>query len=123
MLIPGSHRTYVTCVGETPADHYKQSLRRQEYGVPDPASLTALADRGGIVAPTGPAGTVVVFECNMMHGSNSNITPQSRSNAFIVYNACSNALVEPFGGQAPRPEFIATRERIEPLIEQQGRFA
>jgi len=123
MLIPGSHQTYVTCVGETPADHYKQSLRRQEYGVPDPASLTTLVDRGGIVAPKGPAGTVIVFECNMMHGSNSNITPHPRSNAFIVYNAISNALLEPFGGQRPRPEFIATRAHIEPLIEHRGRFA
>ena len=57
MLIPGSHRTYVSCVGETPRDHYRQSLRKQEYGVPDPASLDRLAQAGGIAAPTGrPAG-------------------------------------------------------------------
>ncbi|HSN70737.1 MAG TPA: phytanoyl-CoA dioxygenase family protein, partial [Steroidobacteraceae bacterium] len=80
MLVPGSHRTYVTCVGETPADHYKQSLRRQEYGVPDPVSLTTLVERGGLVAPKGPAGTVVIFDCNVMHGSNSNISPLPRSN-------------------------------------------
>src|SRR5690606_14457259 len=30
MLIPGSHRTFLSCVGETPENHYKQSLRRQD---------------------------------------------------------------------------------------------
>ncbi|MCB1019375.1 MAG: phytanoyl-CoA dioxygenase family protein, partial [Acidobacteria bacterium] len=55
MVMSGSHKTYVSCVGETPEDHYKQSLKRQDYGVPDEESLKRLADRGGIVAPTGPA--------------------------------------------------------------------
>src|SRR3546814_10424765 len=35
MVIPGSHRTYLTCLGETPDDHYLSSLKKQEYGVPD----------------------------------------------------------------------------------------
>ncbi|MFC3076928.1 ectoine hydroxylase [Phenylobacterium terrae] len=115
MLMPGSHRTYVACVGETPEDHYKQSLRRQEYGVPDRDSLTRLAEAGGIVAPTGAAGSVVLFDCNTMHGSNGNITPYPRANAFLVYNAMSNRLVEPFGGRAPRPPFVAARDVAEPL--------
>jgi ectoine hydroxylase len=109
MLIPGSHRTFLTCVGETPADHYRASLRRQEYGVPDDANLAAMVEKHGIVAPTGKPGTVIVFDCNMMHGSNGNITPLPRANAFIVYNAASNRLVAPFGAPAPRPEFIAAR--------------
>src|SRR5690625_623549 len=33
MLMPGSHKTFVTTIGETPEDHYRQSLRRQEEGV------------------------------------------------------------------------------------------
>ena len=112
MLIPGSHRHFVACVGETPEEHYKQSLRKQEYGVPDDDSLRFLAEQGGIEAPVGPPGTVVVFDCNTMHGSASNITPFPRSNAFIVYNAMSNALEAPFGPAKPRPEFIATRQSI-----------
>lgn len=120
MLVPGSHRRYVTCVGETPAEHYKQSLRRQEYGVPDHESLATLVAEGGIVSSTGPAGTVTFFDCNVMHGSNSNITPFARSNAFIVYNAMCNALVEPFGGQAPRPEFIAARTHATALEPRTG---
>jgi len=114
MVMPGSHRKYVTCVGETPDKHYLTSLKKQEYGVPDEAILTELANEHGIVAPVGAPGTVVIFDCNLMHGSNGNITPFPRSNAFVVYNAVSNRLVRPFGAKEPRPLFIAARE-AEPL--------
>lgn len=112
MLIPGSHRNFLTCVGETPENHYRMSLKRQEYGVPDVESLAQLADQHGIVAPIGKPGTVVIFDSNIMHGSNGNITPFPRANAFLVYNAMSNALQQPFGPDSPRPEFVA--ERGEP---------
>lgn len=114
MLIPGSHRDYLGCVGETPPDHYRASLRKQEYGVPDEDSLAALVHARGIVAPVGKPGTAILFDCNMMHGSNGNITPLPRANAFIVYNAVSNRLVEPFGAPRPRPPFIAARA-VEPI--------
>jgi len=119
MLIPGSHREYLTCVGITPDNHYKTSLRKQEYGVPDEDSLAQLADEHGIVAPTGKAGTVVIFDCNVMHGSNSNISPFPRANAFLVYNAVSNKLRAPFGPVTPRPDFIAARE-VSPIAPQSG---
>jgi ectoine hydroxylase len=121
MFMAGSHNRYATCVGETPEDHYKQSLKKQEYGVPDHDMLSDLA-RGGIAMPTGPAGTVVIFDCNTMHGSNSNITPLPRSNAFFVFNALSNRLVAPFGPETPRPEFIASREHVETIKSVQGRL-
>jgi ectoine hydroxylase len=116
MFVPGSHQRYVTCVGRTPDDHYKASLRKQEYGVPDHDSLRRLVDEGGIAAPAPKAGSVVVFDCNTMHGSNGNITPYGRSNAFIVFNAWSNRLVAPFGDTKPRPEFIAHREVDGPIV-------
>ncbi|MDP1618743.1 ectoine hydroxylase [Phenylobacterium sp.] len=123
MLMPGSHRTFVTCVGETPEDHYKESLRKQEYGVPDRDSLAKLAEQHGIVGPTGPAGSVVIFDCNTMHGSNGNITPFPRANAFMVYNAWTNRLVAPFGAERPRPEFIAARDHVKKLVPISGSLA
>lgn len=116
MVVPGSHRHYVACVGETPEEHYKQSLRKQEYGVPDAESLRWLVERGGITVPLGGPGSVVVFDCNLMHGSNSNITPAPRSNVFLVYNSTGNRLAAPFGGIPPRPEFIGHR-RFTPVLE------
>lgn len=115
MVIPGSHRKYCACAGETPDENYLSSLKKQEYGVPDTLTLAELATDGGIVAPTGDAGTVVIFDCNMMHGSNGNITPFPRANAFFVYNAVSNRLVAPFGVPNARPEFIAARTTMESI--------
>ena len=109
MLIQGSHKHFVSCVGKTPENHYKQSLKKQEYGVPDHDSLRWLVDQGGISVPTGPAGSVLLFECNIMHGSNSNITPYGRNNLFFVYNSVKNRLVQPFSGKKPRPDYLATR--------------
>ncbi|MDO8904350.1 ectoine hydroxylase [Hydrogenophaga sp.] len=109
MIIPGSHQRFVSCVGETPDNHYKKSLKSQEVGVPDDESLTQLVNDFGITAPTGLAGSVTFFECNIMHGSNSNITPLPRSNVFVVYNSVHNTPVDPFCGLAPRPNFIAER--------------
>ncbi|HRP75728.1 MAG TPA: ectoine hydroxylase [Rhodocyclaceae bacterium] len=116
MLIPGSHRTFVSCTGDTPEENYRTSLRRQTVGVPDDASLAVLIDQGGIVAPKGPAGSVTFFECNLMHGSNSNITPMPRSNIFMVFNSVENVPVSPFCGRAPRPDFIAERDNFAPIL-------
>jgi len=110
MVIPESHHWYVACVGETPERHYEQSLRRQEYGTPDAESLRWLVDRGGIQAPKLHAGSVVLFDCNMMHASGVNLSPYARSNLFVVYNAIDNALVAPYGVDEPRPTYIANRD-------------
>lgn len=115
MLIPGSHRQYVVCEGETPDNHYLESLKKQEYGVPSDDCLEALAAQGGIVSATSKPGSVIVFDCNVMHGSNGNITPFPRSNVFFVYNAMSNKVVNPFCNQTPRPEHICTRDNIQPI--------
>ncbi|MFD0959008.1 ectoine hydroxylase [Paenibacillus chungangensis] len=110
MVIPGSHKKFVACVGQTPENHFKDSLRKQEYGVPDHDSLTKMAEEGGIDTPVGKAGSVLLFDCNVMHGSNSNISPYPRSNVFMVFNSVENKLQEPFSGQKPRPDYIASRD-------------
>jgi ectoine hydroxylase len=110
MIIPGSHRTFIGCAGETPTDHYRESLRAQQFGVPSDHALARLVANHGIHTVTGPAGSAVFFDCNAMHGSNSNITPFARRNLFFVYNSVENALRPPYGGTAPRPTYIAARE-------------
>lgn len=115
MIIPGSHQRYVSCVGATPENHYKASLKQQDIGVPDDVSLSQLVQDFGITAPTGLAGSVTFFECNVMHGSNSNITPLPRSNVFFVFNSVDNTPVAPFCGLPPRPPFIAEREDFTPV--------
>ncbi|WP_029041186.1 ectoine hydroxylase [Cucumibacter marinus] len=115
MLIPGSHKTFVACAGETPDQNYKSSLKKQEIGVPSHDTLADMADQHGIEYASGKAGTVILFDCNTLHGSNGNITPFPRSNAFFVYNAWANRPKAPFAAAHYRPEFLGVREPHEPL--------
>lgn len=107
MLIPGSHRVFVPCLGETPEDNHRQSLKKQELGVPSREALSQLVERHGIEAPTGAAGGLLLFDCNVLHGSNANMSPDPRSNVFFVYNRRDNGCVAPFAAPRPRPSFLA----------------
>ncbi len=113
LLIPGSHRVYVPCVGATPDDHYRQSLVAQEVGTPARAELDRLMASGGLEMVTGPSGSMVVFDCNTMHASSDNLSRHARMNLFFVYNARSNALQAPFSAARPRPEFVAARSQSD----------
>ncbi|KZM70227.1 ectoine hydroxylase [Nocardia terpenica] len=110
MVMPGSHRTFVPCQGETPADHYRESLREQQIGVPSHEHITELADRYGIAQFTGARGSALLFDSNIMHGSGNNITPFPRSNIFLVFNSVENTLSEPYSAPARRPTYIASRD-------------
>ncbi|MCC5809987.1 MAG: ectoine hydroxylase [Ectothiorhodospiraceae bacterium] len=116
MLIPGSHKYFVPCVGETPEDNFRSSLKQQRLGVPDKHSLRRLIRQGGgIQAPKGAAGSLLLFECNTLHGSNANMSPDPRSNVFFVYNSVRNAPRRPYAASKPRPGFLAEREDFTPL--------
>ncbi|MPV36239.1 ectoine hydroxylase [Georgenia subflava] len=110
MVMPGSHRTFVPGIGATPEDNYRSSLKAQEIGVPTEEAVTGLAHTHGIDQFTGPAGSALWFDSNIMHGSGNNITPFPRSNIFLVFNSVENALDEPYGAAAPRPGYIANRD-------------
>jgi ectoine hydroxylase len=110
MLMPGSQRTFITCVGETPEDNYRSSLKKQVLGIPDRTMLELLYKRHGIHTATGAAGSMILFDSNTIHGSNGNITPDPRSNVFAVFNSVENTLVDPFAAAKPRPTHIASRD-------------
>lgn len=112
LLIPGSHREFLACEGETPEQHFKSSLKQQRYGVPDDENLSRLVAANGITEFGGDPGSVCIFDCNILHGSNSNISPYSRANLFFVYNALKNRVDAPYCGQPPRPEYICSRDTI-----------
>ncbi|MGO1769049.1 MAG: ectoine hydroxylase [Microbacterium sp.] len=114
MVMPGSHRTFVPGVGETPDDNHASSLKEQVVGVPTEEAVARMADEHGIDQFTGPAGSALWFDSNIMHGSGNNISPFPRSNVFLVFNSVENALEEPFAAPAPRPEHIASRD-VTPL--------
>ncbi len=110
MIMPGAHRTFISCVGETPEDNYKSSLKEQQVGVPSEEEITGLAYEHGIELFTGSAGSALWFDCNCMHGSANNITPFPRSNIFVVFNSVENTLVQPYAAEHARPGFVAARD-------------
>lgn len=69
MLIPRSHTH-----GTLPAGHDKQTTSYPLWTL-DHDAVAKLVDEGGIVAPTGKPGSVLMFHGNLVHGSAGNITP------------------------------------------------
>lgn len=112
MLVPGSHEYHVPCQGLTPSGNWKQSLKNQKFGVPDEDSLETLINNGGISAPTGGPGSLLIFDCNTLHASQKNLSPWPRANAFFVFNSVENGLEAPYAGTIPRPEFLASRGSV-----------
>eukprot|EP01094_Clydonella_sp_ATCC50884_P007134 TRINITY_DN16315_c0_g1_i1.p1 TRINITY_DN16315_c0_g1~~TRINITY_DN16315_c0_g1_i1.p1 ORF type:complete len:353 (+),score=47.91 TRINITY_DN16315_c0_g1_i1:56-1114(+) len=124
MVVPGSHRTFIGCAGETPPAHWEESLRTQKIGTPAPATIADMVERSGgnIAYCTGEPGDVLMFDANLLHGSHSNISPMGRTNLFGVYNAVSNVLGEPYAAPSHRPEHIAVRkphwqQPIQPVLK------
>lgn len=118
LVLPGSHRHYVSVAGTTPERNYLESLKVQQAGSPGIHILRKLAELCGnrIESVVGPPGTVVFHEGNLMHCSPDNPSPWSRTNLFFVYNSLQNQPVPPFSGQAPRPRYLAAPAPFEPLV-------
>lgn len=111
MVMPGSHRRMVQARGnpEESDGYVKGALSR---GPELPVEiLERLAEEHGIQHCRGEPGDVVLFDCNTMHGSHTNISPWGRCMFFAVYNAVSNTPADrPFGVAEPRPEHIGSRD-------------
>ena len=108
MLIPGSHKQ-----GKLEAGHDLQTTSYPLWTL-DRATVTRLAERGGVVAPTGPAGSMLVFHSNLVHASPPNISPLGRT---IVYLSLCH--VDNHIRRFQRAEWIAHRDftPIEPLAD------
>jgi ectoine hydroxylase len=123
-VIPGSHKEGSFDVPPRDAgpdgkvEQYKDSpawisnlTANLKYSL-DRELLTELVNKYGIVAPKGPAGSVLFFHCNLAHGSSNNISPFDRTVVIISFNSVENA---PGKVESPRPEFLASREMI-PIV-------
>uniref|UniRef100_A0A7S1V9J6 Ectoine hydroxylase n=1 Tax=Sexangularia sp. CB-2014 TaxID=1486929 RepID=A0A7S1V9J6_9EUKA len=118
LVIPGSHKHFVGTVGETPLCAWETSLKhRLTFGAPSAQTITSFVlEKGMGVTPLEcKAGSVIFFDCNLLHGSANNLTPYARSNVYFAYSCAENALAaDPFGGAAlRRPEYLATRKYKE----------
>lgn len=99
MLVPKSQEA-----GDLEASHDLETTSYPLWTL-DEATVTKLVDKGGIVAPTGKPGSMLMFHGNLVHGSAGNITPYPRKIVYLTLNACSNHIRKP-----TRPEFIAHQD-------------
>ncbi len=109
-FVPGSHTNHLI------HDDISTNARSEQHLDPDdialsPADLTRCVEQGGMVSSLGPAGSVIFFHPEIVHGSAANMSPYSRRLAIITYNAVDNP-PRPTG--QPRPEYLASRD-ITPL--------
>ncbi len=89
MIVPGSHRLEAGKTEESTAGT-SYTLR---YAEPD--AIESEVRRGGVVAPTGPAGSVIFMNPNALHGSTANLSPWPRRMITLTYNAMSNKATSP----------------------------
>lgn len=87
-----------------------------------PESLAPLVKARGIVAPKGPAGTAVIFDSLLAHGSGPNMSPFWRHIVYVSPNPVSNRLADP-----KRDEMFAHRDyspmTVEPALDMARAFA
>jgi ectoine hydroxylase len=72
----------------------------------DHETIAHLVRNSKLVAPKGPAGSCLFFDCNTVHSSGSNMSPFDRGMALITFNSIDNKLADV---QDPRPQFLASR--------------
>ena len=99
MLIPKSHRQGVLAAG------HDELTTSYPLWTLDKETVTRLAAEGGIVAPTGKAGSVLMFHGNLVHASPPNITPYPRKIVYLTLCAVSNHITK-----FTRPEWVAHRD-------------
>lgn len=111
MIMPGSHRFFVQCAGKTPRNHHRRSLvtTTPRVGVPSEEKIIGLWNSLGVDVLTGSAGSMTVFDSNVMHASGGNVTPVPRANIFVVFNSVDNRLGQPYAAEATRPAYLARR--------------
>ena len=114
MFIPGSHKQ-----GALPAGHDTSTTSYPLWTI-DHDLISQLVARaggaghydaagrhvgGGLVAPKGPAGSMIVFHGCLVHASGSNLSPFNRVSVYLSLCAVSNHI-----RRFKRPEYIAHRD-------------
>jgi ectoine hydroxylase len=99
MFIPGSHKQ-----GVLDASH-DLSTTSYPLWVISNDNIRKMVDKGGIVAPKGPAGSMILFHGCLVHASTSNLSPWNRVSVYLSLCAVSNHI-----RRFKRPGYIAHRD-------------
>jgi len=99
MFIPGSHK-----LGVVEAEHDLSTTSYPLWTI-NHETIAKLVERGGIVAPKGIAGSMILFHSCLVHASGSNLSPWNRISVYSSLCAVSNHI-----RRFKRPEYIAHRD-------------
>jgi ectoine hydroxylase len=114
MFIPGSHKKGVvdakhdvttTSYPLWTVDHDLIRKLVERGGGPGHFDAQNRYVPGGIVSPTGPAGSMILFHSCLVHASTSNLSPWNRVSVYLSLCAVSNHI-----RRFKRPEYIAHRD-------------
>jgi ectoine hydroxylase len=99
MFIPGSHKQ-----GVLPAQHDTSTTSYPLWTINND-TIREMVAKGGMVAPKGPAGSMILFHGCLVHASGSNLSPWNRVSVYLSLCAVSNHI-----RRFKRPGYIAHRD-------------
>jgi ectoine hydroxylase len=99
MFIPGSHKQ-----GVLDASHDTSTTSYPLWTI-NHEVISKLVANGGIAAPKGPSGSMILFHGCLVHASTSNLSPWNRVSVYLSLCAVSNHI-----RRFKRPEYIAHRD-------------
>jgi ectoine hydroxylase len=99
MFIPGSHK-----LGLVEAAHDTSTTSYPLWTI-NHDTIRKLVAHGGLVAPKGPAGSMIMFHGCLVHASTANLSPWDRWNVYLSLCAVSNHI-----RRFKRPAYIAHRD-------------
>ena len=99
-FLPGSHK-------RGRLDPYLDTSTAYKVWSVGPADMKALiAEHGEPVPIIGKPGSLVVFDCNLLHASGHNLSAQDRWQAYFCFNKVAN---RPVDVENPRPDYVRSR--------------
>jgi ectoine hydroxylase len=98
-FIPGSHK-----MGALQAGHDTTTTSYPLWTISND-NIRQLVKQGGIVAPKGPAGSMIMFHSCLVHASSPNLSPWDRVSVYLSLCAVSNHI-----RRFKRPGYIAHRD-------------
>jgi ectoine hydroxylase len=103
--IPGSHkRGIVSEASVDPSSEDFETVSRYRYDI-TPETIAELTEEFGVEPIMGPAGSVLLMDLTVVHGSTVNITPLRRVILYLNVSSVDNR-----GETYERPEYYAARD-------------
>ena len=110
LAVPGSHNEGLVSTAQVdPSSPDFEAVSKYRYDI-TPETMSRLVDTYGLEPITGTAGSMLLMDMTVVHGSSVNISPLRR--LLLYVNVCP---VDNRGESYERPEYYAARD-FEPVI-------